>query len=175
MSEELEIRMAQLSDSTDIYQLYQRVADDPQGIIRAKSEITTEYVQNFISNSMNTGLILVLTLNHQIIGEIHAYRYGIEALDHNLGDLTIVIHPRYQGKGYGKKLFEAFLNRIEQLFPDILRVELITREQNLKTRAFYSSLGFKEEGRMSNRIRNAEGHMETPLQMAWMNPDYRGN
>lgn len=172
MNGEVNIRRAQLSDATAIYNLYRKVAEDPQGIIRGKPEITSEYVYDFMSRSMKSGLILVMEQG-ELMGEIHAYRYGIEALNHNLGDLTIVMDPNYQGKGHGKQLFMAFLQEVRQSFSDILRVELITREQNLRTRSFYSSLGFKEEGKMPNRILNHLGKMETPLLMAWMNPSFK--
>ena len=171
------IRTATWEDRAEIKILHQKVAAQGVGIIRSTSEITDEYIDLFMLESMISGLILVMEnpLHPGVIwAEIHAYKYPIKAFDHILGDLTMVVHPLRQGKGLGKKLFHHFLNRIENSFPDILRVELFVRENNHTSTGFYQKMGFKKEGKFINRIKNQDGSFETPLPMVWLNPNYQG-
>jgi ribosomal protein S18 acetylase RimI-like enzyme len=51
---------------------------------------------------------------------------------------------------------------------DILRVELIARESNQRAIEFYRTLGFVEEGRFGNRIRNIDNSYEADIPMAWV-------
>lgn len=53
-----------------------------------------------------------------------------------------------------------------------LRVELYVRETNTRNVAFYESLGFVNEGRQEHKIYGPSGNWETPLHMAWFNPDF---
>jgi ribosomal protein S18 acetylase RimI-like enzyme len=170
-----QIRPATSADLVAIMELYQAVAEVASGIIRRPQEIKTEYIQDFLVHSLADGLILLIENpdNQEVIAEIHAYKYGIEAFAHILGDLTIVVHPTYQSQGLGKQIFTTFLQIIEEKFSEVLRVELFVREKNQKAIAFYQKLGFVIEGKLTNRILNSNGELETPLAMAWFNPNFR--
>jgi ribosomal protein S18 acetylase RimI-like enzyme len=150
--------------------LYRAVAATPGGLARTQAEITTEYVTYFLQRAQESGLILVVRPNVDgpIIGEIHSYALGPRVFAHILGELTIAVHPDYQGQGVGKALFTELLRRVEQERPDISRVELIARESNRKAIAFYQKLGFQIEGRLANRIRSIDGNsFEADIPMAW--------
>jgi ribosomal protein S18 acetylase RimI-like enzyme len=56
--------------------------------------------------------------------------------------------------------------------PDILRIELISRESNLKAIAFYESLGFHREGKLEKRISYSKNDFEADIPMAWFNPNF---
>jgi len=175
MTDEILIEETQLIDASTILKLYREVADRSSGIIRHVEEITGDYIQEIINKSLLRGLSLVARKGEDVIGEIHAYSPDIYAFQHLFTDLTIVVHPDYQGMGVGHKLLGSFLRTLEVNRPDILRVELFTREQNLKNVAFYEKFGFVNEGRQKHKIFVSENHLETPIHMAWFNKNYRFN
>jgi putative acetyltransferase len=53
---------------------------------------------------------------------------------------------------------------------DIERIELISRESNLRAIQLYKSLGFKIEGRLENRIKTSAGELISDIPMAWQRP-----
>lgn len=164
------IQTATPDDLVSIAELYRAVATIEGGLARTAEEISEEYVQQFLSKSLESGVCLVAreTNDGPIIGEIHSYALGPRVFAHVLGELTIAVHPAHQGAGAGKALFTELLRRIEQERPDILRVELIARESNQKAIAFYQKLGFKIEGRFENRIHSVGGGYESDIPMAWL-------
>nr|WP_298995923.1 GNAT family N-acetyltransferase [uncultured Allomuricauda sp.] len=135
-----------------LLRLYKVVAEFPDGIIRKNDEITSDYIESFYSKSLKKGLMFFAKKDGMIIGEIHAYTPDILAFQHILTDLTIVIHPDFQGRGVGRKLFKAFLQEVSERLKHILRIELYTREHNSRNVAFYESLGFINEGRQKHKI-----------------------
>ena len=73
-----------------------------------------------------------------------------------------------QGKGYGKMLFQFFLEYIENERLDILRVELESRSSNSNSIGLYESLGFIKEGVMVEKTRNFDGSFEDSMMLAWL-------
>jgi len=156
------------SDQNQVFDLYSRVTEIPGGLARLKNEVTREYVQLFIEKTLSHGVGFVAENdNKQILGEIHAYSPDLYCFSHVLSELTIAIEPNHQGHGVGRLLFETFLSHITSECPDILRIELISRESNIKAIEFYSSLGFVAEGKLTGRIRNTDGTYEADVPMAW--------
>ena len=169
---ETAIRRTSDRDYPALISLYRDVARISGGIIRTDSEIDLDYISMFIENSLKRGLSLVAERDSEIVGEIHAFTPEILAFRHMLSDLTIVIHPNHQNQGIGKKLFRKFLEIVQNEFQHILRVELYVREENRPIVRFYESLGFINEGRQENKILNTSNELETPLHMAWFNPEF---
>lgn len=156
------------NDVTDITRLYRDVAAIEGGLARTADEISNEYVADFVSKAVETGIIVVAkNADSEIIGEIHGYALGPKVFAHIIGELTIAVHPEYQGRGIGKILFIEFMCRVDER-PDIMRVELIARESNAKAIGFYERLGFTIEGRMANRIKSVGGGLESDIPMAWL-------
>ena len=171
----MHIRTAAIDDVSKIVQLYKEVAKIKGGIARLENEITEEYVENFVKKSIADGLILVAIHPddpERFIGEMHAYKPGIHVFKHLLSDLTIAVHPEFQGRKIGRTLFTIFLEEIALNRTDIGKVELITREGNVKAINFYQSLGFKIEGRMEMRIKTPAGFYEADIPMGWQNPNF---
>ncbi|WP_406661007.1 GNAT family N-acetyltransferase [Methanolobus sp. ZRKC3] len=177
MDEQIRIRKANSSDKSRILSLYKEVATHSGGILRKAHEITGEYVDKFMNNSLADGIILVAedTDTRQIVAELHTRRPGVAVFSHVLGHLTIVVHPSFQRKGIGKGLFTALFEEIKQNYPHILRVELVAKEGNSGAVEFYKKLGFVEEGRMEKRILRDDGTFEADIPMAWFNPDYKSS
>jgi putative acetyltransferase len=168
-------RIADIDDLHALISLYKAVARTEDGIARLEYEITEDYVKNFLLKSLASGLIIVGENpddETQLIASVHAYKKGIKVFDHVLGDLTLVVHPQFQGKKIGRTLFTIFLEEIGRNRLDVGKVELIARESNTKAIALYQSLGFLVEGRMEMRIKNTHDVYEADIPMGWRNPNY---
>src|SRR5258708_4814699 len=105
--ERFTIKTTTLEDQSPILELYRAVAAIEGGLARIAEEITDEYVANFLKKSLESGVSLVARQpeNHKVIGEVHAYALGPKVFAHVLGELTIAVHPAFQGIGAGKALF----------------------------------------------------------------------
>ena len=158
---------AKLDDTAAIFGLYRAVAAIEGGLARTAEEISAQYVENFVSKAVGSGVIVVARKEEKIVGEIHAYALGPKVFAHVLGELTIAVHPDFQGFGVGKAVFAELMRQVKEHRADILRVELIARESNAKAIEFYKKLGFDVEGRMERRIRSAGGGFEADIPMAW--------
>jgi putative acetyltransferase len=86
-----------------------------------------------------------------------------------LTDLTIAVHPRIQGRGAGRLLFESLFAQAALLTPRITRIELVCRSGNVRALRLYESLGFEAEGRFKERVRLADGTLEDDIPMVrWL-------
>lgn len=170
------LRTATIHDIDAIYDLYSIVSKEIGGLARSSDEITIEYVRKFTSKSQTNGLQYIIEdiRNSAIIGEIHGYKLEPKVFSHILSEITIAIHPNFQGLGHGKKLFQHFLEYVHAQRTDILRIELIARESNRKAIEFYQKLGFQIEGKFINRIKGISG-FEADIPMAWINENYLYN
>lgn len=164
------IRHAQPGDHERLVQLYRDVAMVPDGIARTPDEVTDEYVAGFMARAAANGIEIVFEEDGRLLGEIHASCVGIASLAHLLTDLTIAVHPQAQGRGVGRRLFQALLEHVTRSMPHITRVELFARDSNTRARALYASLGFVEEGRLRARVNNSRGEPETDTIMGWLRP-----
>ena len=168
-------RTASIEDLDRLSKLYQAVARTEGGIARLEHEITPAYINSFLEKSLKTGLIIVgedPDNENELVAEIHAYKAGIQVFDHVLGDLTVVVHPNFQGKKLGRTILTIFLEEVGRNRPDVGKVELIARESNEKAIALYQSMGFLIEGRMEMRIKTGDGHYKADIPMGWQNPNY---
>jgi ribosomal protein S18 acetylase RimI-like enzyme len=171
----MHIRTAEPNDLAAIKKLYQDVARAGNGIARLEHEITDEYVNGFLTKGLASGLIIVAEHpenKNELVGEVHACKPGIRVFDHVLSDLTVVVHPDFQGRKIGRTIFTIFLEEVGLRRPDIGKVELIARESNTKAIRFYQSLGFRIEGRLEMRIRTPDNNYEADIPMGWQNPNF---
>ncbi len=168
------VRGADISDLHKIMMLYRAVAARSGGIARQADEVTEAYVRNFIERCLETGVILTIedpSDPETLIAEVHTCSPGIKVFSHLFSDLTIAVHPDYQGKGIGTLLFETLLQEIKSNHPEICRVELIAKESNQKAIRFYRKFGFRAEGRLEKRISGKTGELEADIPMAWIRPE----
>ena len=168
-------RHANPSDFNKIYTLYKVVAKAPIGIARSPEEITAAHIKNFMADAAGTGIELVIDNpgnKEEIIAEIHCYKPGPKIFNHILSELTIAVHPDFQGQGLGKKIFTFLLEFVTSNRPDILRVELFVQESNERAIELYKKIGFIPEGRFQKRIPGKENMLEADIPMAWFNPAY---
>ncbi|MFF3954715.1 GNAT family N-acetyltransferase [Streptomyces sp. NPDC001890] len=76
-------------------------------------------------------------------------------MTHWLWLYTVMVHPRHQGKGYGRDLMDA-ASRAARGIDGIEAVRLTCRGGTGVDR-FYASCGYKEVGRVPDAIRVADG------------------
>ncbi len=167
------IAKSSVSDGPAILEFFKAVANQENGIARRPHEVTDEYIANILDQSSDSGLSFVGKIADVVMAEVHAAGYGIEIFDHILCDLTIAVHPDYQGRGYGRRLFSHFLKYIEAERNDIWRVELESRASNVYSIRLYESLGFALEGVMKNKTKNIDGTFEDSLMYAWFNQNFK--
>ena len=156
------------NDVADLFLLYRAVAAVEGGLARQQDEIIGSYIHNNVVFSRERGVSFIARANGQIVGEIHAYRPTPQVFSHVLSELTVVVHPDYQGNGIGRLLFTRFIDEVKENHPAILRIELIARESNQRAIEFYKSLGFLIEGRMVSRIKSVGSGYEADIPMAWL-------
>jgi len=170
MKQAARLRHGRREDASAIRQLYKAVAATPGGIARAPAEVTTDYVNDFVSHSLDRGILIVAELPglSGLAGELHTYRSDLRVFNHVLGDLTVAVHPAAQGQGIGRALFVRLLEAVTRDHADVTRVELITYESNVRALKLYESLGFRREGRLEGRIRSPAGGLEADIPMAWL-------
>lgn len=172
----MKLRKATKSDAVEIFNLNVEAAKTKNGIARAPEEISQKDVKNFIEKSLKSGLIFVISHPEnpkKLIAEIHCYKHEPQCFKHVLGNLTLVVHPEFQGRGLGKKIFSHLLEEIKENHPSIARVELSSRQSNLRGIKLYQSLGFEIEGIMQKRILDADGVLSGDTMMAWFNPNFK--
>jgi len=171
-----QVRKTTVADAEAIFNLYKKVASNVGGIARLENEVTEQYVEDFISRSLKSGIQLVgFNPKHpeEILAEIHCFKPEPSVFSHVLSEMTIVVDPKVQGKGLGKLLFNKLIEEIRSERSDILRLELIVRDSNHKAISFYRSINFRIEGRLERRIDSRNGKFEADIPMAWFNPDYK--
>lgn len=171
----MNIRIASPQDVDTIVELYRDVVRGDSGLARAENEISREYVADFVGKSLASGLIIVAEHPEdegRVVAEIHAYKPGLQVFDHVLSNLTIAVHPGFQGKKIGRTIFTIFQEEIALNRPDIGRVELMVRESNQRALRFYQKIGFTIEGRFEMRIRTPEKTYEADIAMSWQNPNF---
>lgn len=95
----ISIASGSTADVDSIKELYLAVAAIEGGLARTADEISRDYVEHFVSKSVDSGIIVIArdTASGQIIGEIHGYPLGPNVFAHLLGELTIAVHPGHQG------------------------------------------------------------------------------
>jgi ribosomal protein S18 acetylase RimI-like enzyme len=124
---------ASIKDADEILNI-QKLAYMSEAEIEGNYEIepllqTVEDIEKSFSDSH----ILKLVKNEKIIGSVRA-----KESDGTCHITKLMVHPDFQGKGYGKELMAA----IEKKFKDS-RYELFTGSNSLKNIHFYKKLGYR--------------------------------
>jgi ribosomal protein S18 acetylase RimI-like enzyme len=170
------IRKVTATDSLLLLDLYRQVAQ-AGGLGRSAGEINISYIQDFVTKSLARGLILAVSPvsdANLIVGEIHGYTLGLETFAHVFEQVTMVIHPDYQGKSLGKLLLNTLQSEIKETMPGIKKVELMCFGNNQRALNLYLHNGFEVEGRRKSRVRLPDGTFTDGIALAWFNPGFTG-
>lgn len=151
----------------EVLALYRATAAGRGGLARTPAEIDLAYVRGFLTRAAKDGLTIgARAANGALCGEIHAARIGPALFRHVLSDLTVAVHPDWQGRAIGSRLFEQLFAEAALLSPKIERIELMARSGNDGAIKLYERLGFHIEGRFARRVRLADGTVEDDIAMA---------
>lgn len=161
------VRSGKMEDVEKIKALYKNVAYDGSGLHLLKEEVTTEYVESFVSDALNGGIIVVAEVGGKIIGELHGVRRDFKLYGHVIRGINIAVLREYRGMGIGKALFKKFFNIVNNR-EEVLRLEVLARESNPRAIKFYEKVGFIIEGRLKGRIKNYQGELEADLILGWV-------
>lgn len=167
------IRKATIGDREEIAEIYRAVANSVSGISRRPHEITDTFVYSLLNKKPSEIVFLVAVDDDDcVVGAVHGIKNGLEAYNHILSDLIVLVKPDSQSKGVGRQLAMAFLEHIFNHRPDVMRVEMevIDNHDRAKT---YEMAGFAIEGEPKNRIRLSDGSFSDSLLMAWNNPNFK--
>ena len=170
------VKKASPSDFNKVFRLYKAVAAGLGEFTRTESEITAEYVDFLFQRSLKQGIMFVIPHpdnQDELIAEVHCYKPDQSLYAHVLHDTVLAVHPDYQGQGFGRMLWDCLLEEVKLNRPDICRLELIIRETNYRTIAYYRSLDFKIEGRFERRVDSKIGKFEADIPMCWFNPNFQ--
>ncbi|MEU2875243.1 GNAT family N-acetyltransferase [Streptomyces sp. NPDC007070] len=122
----------------------------------AREEIRAELVKHFVA--MAEGRVRLL-VGHDEEGRVAATAFLAfnthRLMTHWLWLYTVMVHPRHQGKGYGRDLLAAAADAARG-FDGIGAIRLTCRG-GLGLERFYESCGYKEVGRVPGAIRVAPG------------------
>lgn len=161
------LRPGAAGDAEALLRLYRDAAAQPGGLARRAEEMDVAYVEGQVQSALARGVWLVAEDAAGLAGSIHACRPLPRDFQHVLGELALLVHPRAQGRGLGRRLFTAFVDQVRDRERGVHRIELITRAGNQRARGIYESLGFRMEGRLKARVRHADGRFEDDLFYAW--------
>ncbi len=165
------IRKAIPADAPILAAAEREIAKIPGRLASRPEELKDENFKGKILSltSKDTGTYVVLEFDGTIVGHACLEPRDPSALSHVVA-LTIAVHERHQGNGYGKILMNhlvewAKANRKVEKF------ELQVRSSNVRAIKLYESMGFIEEGRKTKRLKIAEGQYLDDIYMAlWVGP-----
>jgi putative acetyltransferase len=163
-------RHLKVDDSEAVYDLLRTIAGKPNGFVRLEEEISHGFIEKTLKRAEQGGLAMgaIERGSGRLLGLITSRKLALKAFEHILSSVTIGVHPDFQKKGIGRRLFVDFLEHVMLQREDITRVELVARDSNEKMIEFYESMGFKREGRFEKRVRNADGTFEADIPMGWI-------
>ncbi|WP_328781070.1 GNAT family N-acetyltransferase [Streptomyces canus] len=121
-----------------------------------RETIRPELVKHFVAMAEARTRLLV---GHDEDGQVAAtafFSFNTHRLmTHWVWLYTVMVHPRHQGRGYGRDLLSAAADAA-RTFEDIGAIRLTCRG-GLGLERFYGSCGYKEVGRIPGAIRVAPG------------------
>lgn len=121
-----------------------------------REDVRPEALRRFASMAQGRSRLVV---GHDEAGRVAATAFLTfnthRLMTHWVWLYTVMVHPRYQGRGYGRDLLAA-AERAARGFDGIEAIRLGCRG-GLGLEHFYASCGYKEVGRVPGAIRVAPG------------------
>ncbi|MBL1081636.1 GNAT family N-acetyltransferase [Streptomyces actinomycinicus] len=119
-----------------------------------REEVRPELVRHFVQMAEGRTRLLV---GHDEDGEVAATAFVTHnthrLMTHWVWLYTVMVHPRHQGKGYGRDLLAAAADAVRGM--EGIEAIRLTCRGGLGLERFYASCGYKEVGRVPGAIRVA--------------------
>jgi putative acetyltransferase len=106
--------------------------------------------------------------DHSFVAEIDGRVVGTAGLHvdrgkrRHAGEIGMMVHDEFQGRGVGRRLLEALLD-VADNYLGLVRVELEVMVDNERAIRLYERFGFAHEGRKRKAIRRGDGYVDTLL------------
>ena len=143
---ELKIRRALRKDLDAIWNIFNIVVEEKK-YIPVLSPVVSEFEKQswYLKMREQQNLMLIAIVGEKIVGQLAVEHVDWETCSH-VGELGLVILPKYRGLGIGRKLINSCLKivRNKSLFK---KITLSCFHNNHIALNLYKKLGFKEVGR----------------------------
>ncbi len=168
------IRPARLSDAPDLLESQRRTHAAGIGVVRALDELPQtvreqeEFMRDWITGPRSgpNGLMLVAEVAGSVVGEATIRRHPHARIRH-AAHVAIEVGIPVQGLGIGRALMEGLIAwAASGPGRGVTRLGLFVFADNHRAISLYRSVGFVEEGRRRNFIRQSDGTMSDDLLMA---------
>ncbi len=163
-------RLLKMDDAEELLRLLRSIAAKAGGFVRMEEEISPEFIEKTLRRSLNGGVAFgaIERGTGRLLGVITSRKLALKAFEHVLSSVTIGVHPEFQARGIGRRLFIDFLEYVTLQRDDVKRIELIARDSNQRLISFYESMGFRREGVFEKRLRKSDGTYEADIPMGWL-------
>ncbi len=153
------IRPAKIEDAKEIVEAERAIAEEPGYFCSAPSELAEENVKSTITAfNDGSGLYLVAESTGSLVGHAFLEPNRLHSLRH-VADLNIAVHLGWQKKGIGTQLLKQIIDWAKK--SDVLKkIQLNVRASNSRAISLYRKMGFKEEGRLKNRVKIRDGYVD---------------
>jgi putative acetyltransferase len=162
-------RTARPADALAVFEGYLATARAPGLLVSQPDEISLASVQADIASCAGQeGCFVVAVRGDQVVGHAYLTRMGLKAVRH-VYRLTTVVHPGHTRQGAGRALLQA-LHAWAEANPECRKIELLVRSGNAPAIALYQGMGYQHEGRLAQRVQDANGRFHDDLAMGLVFP-----
>jgi RimJ/RimL family protein N-acetyltransferase len=175
MMSQILLREANRGDVEAIYRLYLIVARAfPDSITQHRSEITQDFVDDILTQSMRYGLAIVAESERgSVIGLFKGYTSPYRNLAHVMMNATLICTPDSAGRRAFVVLFRAFLDKLKNEFCHIYKLQSRPHEANRTAINCYLRNGMYVETVFKDHIFNiSKSVLENEVIASWMNPNF---
>lgn len=141
---EVRIRAASPDDAAELAELCMQ-PNVVWGTLQLPHQTPGSWRKRLEGNDPNTSYVLVAELGGVVVGMAGLFWTPRPRARH-VGDLGMMVHDHYQGKGIGKQLMAALIDAADRWL-NLLRVELEVYPDNPRAIRLYEQFGFQVEGR----------------------------
>jgi ribosomal protein S18 acetylase RimI-like enzyme len=151
------IRRASPKDAKAIANGEHEVAKTPGLLNALPGEIPAQVFFDKINalEQNDRGLYLVAERESGVVGHLLLDPMPLAANSH-ICTLTVVVYPKWQRLGIGRELL-SFAIQWARMSAKVEKIELMVRASNEPAIRLYQSMGFVEEGRIRNRVKEPSG------------------
>jgi ribosomal protein S18 acetylase RimI-like enzyme len=163
------IRKACVEDAHILAEAEREIARTPGFLASHPDELKDENFTAKIKalSTAENGRYLVAEQNGEITGHAMFDPLLLAAIRHVV-QLTLAVHPGWQGKGVGKALLFELIQWGRKA-PLVEKAELHVRSGNTVAQTLYRKMGFVEEGRLKRRVKlGPEHYLDDVLMGLWL-------
>jgi putative acetyltransferase len=154
-------RLAREEDLEPVFRIYMHESVIP---FLGHDPMPLDEFRGVYQGLLGSGAFFVYELSGRIAGFFKVTR--LEGRARHVAVLgTLAVSPDAHGQGVGRAMMNEAVSMLRAL--GIRRIELLVEADNQKARAFYSTLGFEQEGVLRKAYKRAdEAHYVDEIQMA---------